>query len=246
MARLTRQNLSQSLVQELLGLVRAGQFVPGDQLPTEKQLMESFGVGRGAVREAMQSLVSMGLVQIRPRTGAILVSTNSSAAVDALAVGALLEDRALDDLYDFRAVLEVEIAGRAAARPDAGRREDIGLALDSYRQALVRGLPTYQRDMEFHQALAKASHNQVYTDVLGALGDMLLKARQRTQRVPSASERAMGEHQAIYDAVMRNDAQGARDAMAVHIASAKWALDESRQIFGDLSEPLASHEGPAA
>jgi GntR family transcriptional repressor for pyruvate dehydrogenase complex len=182
---------------------------------------------------------------VRPRIGATVLSADASGAVDALALGALLGDGALDDLYEFRQILEVEIAGRAATRAGAPELTEIGLALDSYRDALARDLPTFKRDIAFHQALAHASGNRVYADVLKALSGMLVEARARTQAVPGAPQRAMEEHQAIYAAIMAGDENGARAAMARHIESAKWALEESRRRQAEVDAAEEASATPA-
>ena len=242
--QLATQNLSQSLVQELLALIQNGDFAPGDSLPTQKELSEKFGIGRGAVREAIQSLVSMGMIEVRPRLGAKVVATDSSAAVSALAIGSLLEDRAVDDLYEFRGVLEVEIAGKAAVNRDDNQRERIAAALEAYGHALTLGLPTYLRDIEFHQALAEACNNRVYLDVLSSLNEVLSKARHETQHLPWAVKQALVEHREIFDAVMKNDVNGARSAMARHIASARLAVDKIReQSRTQKTEPTPGDAG---
>ena len=112
--QLGRQTLSQAVSAAVLDRIRSGEFGPGDRLPTEKSLMQEYGVGRNSVREAVQALVTLGLVDVRPGRGATVIGIESDAVMDAETISVLLKEEAVDDLYAFRRLLEVEIASRAA------------------------------------------------------------------------------------------------------------------------------------
>jgi DNA-binding FadR family transcriptional regulator len=72
--KVTRRNLSASIADDLLFKIKSGQYPPGSKVPGEKELMEAYGVGRNTVREAVQSLVTMGYLDVRPRVGARVTS----------------------------------------------------------------------------------------------------------------------------------------------------------------------------
>lgn len=78
--------------------------------------MEMFAIGRNTAREAMQSLVAMGILDVRPGRGAVVVRTPDGSALDSQLVAGLLTDKSISDLYEFRLVVESEIAGIAAQR----------------------------------------------------------------------------------------------------------------------------------
>ena len=229
MGKLGRRNLSQAVADELIRRIDHGQLRPGDRLPTEQGLTDMFGVGRNTIREAVQSLVARGMVEVRPRRGAIVLGVSSHKATDALTMSALLEDQATEDLYEFRRILEVEVAARAAERATAGDLEVMQNAIADYAEALERGLSTHSADVAFHRALAATSHNTVYLRVLDSIADALMSARLETARIPWAAELALKQHSAILDAVGRGDHEGARAEMAEHLTSAKRALDEARK-----------------
>jgi len=91
------RTLSQAVTEAILDRIRAGEYRPGDRLSTEKGLMEQFGVGRNVVREAVQGLVAMGLVDVRPGRGAVVIGVDTSRAMDPGTVAALLLDQTVDD-----------------------------------------------------------------------------------------------------------------------------------------------------
>jgi len=86
-----RQTLSQAVSAAVLERIRTGEFAPGDRLPTEKVLMQEYGVGRNSVREAVQALVTLGIVEVRPGRGATVIGIEPEDALDAEMVSVLLK-----------------------------------------------------------------------------------------------------------------------------------------------------------
>lgn len=92
---------------------------------------------------------------------------------------------------------------------------------------MTSNLPTYHADIDFHRAVARASHNNVFTDVLDALTEQLTKLRQATDAVPGAREIAVLGHTKIYDAIVVRNPQQARFEMRDHILTAFEALKKA-------------------
>src|SRR5665647_196890 len=88
--RATRRTLSASIADDLLLKIREGELAPGAKLPIERDLMAQYGVGRNTVREAVQSLVHMGYLDVRPRVGARVIGVPTADALETAAVAALL------------------------------------------------------------------------------------------------------------------------------------------------------------
>ncbi len=228
----TRRTLSASIADDLLLKIREGQLAPGAKLPIERELMEQYGVGRNTVREAVQSLVTMGYLDVRPRVGARVIGVPTSDALETEAVAALLTGEAISDIYELRHTLETEIAFRASRMATAEDLEDIGLALESYRRASHDGVDPYRADVAFHSAVARASHNVAFANVLEAAGDLLLRARKLTDRVPGAVGLALEEHTAIADAIFARDPEQARRAMQIHMDTSVAAWHRAQRLFG--------------
>ena len=136
-----RQTLSQSVSAAVLERIRTGEFAPGDRLPTEKVLMQEYGVGRNSVREAVQALVTLGLVEVRPGRGATVIGIEPEDALDAEMVSALLKEEAVEDLYAFRRLLEAEIAAGAAEKATTKDIEEIEHRLRAFQLAFTEGAP---------------------------------------------------------------------------------------------------------
>jgi GntR family transcriptional repressor for pyruvate dehydrogenase complex len=157
------------------------------------------------------------------------MSVSSEAALDGSVVSALLDVKAVYDLYEFRRIVEVEAAVRAAQRASGPDIEAIELSLGRFLHAYRERLPTWEQDVSFHKAVAGASHNVIYASVLDVLNERLLAVRRETQRSSAVLARAAQEHTAVFEAIRDRDADRAGKAMTSHIDSAMWALAEARR-----------------
>lgn len=220
------ERLSKSVTDALLARIARGEFRPGDQLPTELELMEEHAVGRNTVREAMQALRTLGLVEIRPRLGARLLEGRAESALATSAISVLLREDTIDELYEVRLILEPAAAARAARNRTDADLAAIRRALTHFRVAYESGENVYEADIEFHQAVAAASGNTVLARVLSPMADLLAVARQATGTIPTAVERALHEHEAIAEAIEARASRRAHDAMTIHIESAIWAIGQ--------------------
>jgi len=200
--------------------------------------MDRYGVGRGAVREAIQSLVAMGVLDVRPGRGAVVVGMGTEEALGMETIAALLDRSAIEDLYDFRELLEVEAAGRAAKRATPASVVEIAEALERLKLARRTGIPSYEADLDFHRAVVAASGNVIFLRVLDAVADLLSTVRSQTEHVPGAVERAMGEHEAIFRAIAEHDPTGARRSTVEHIASGRAAAAEALLMRQSRSGPV--------
>jgi DNA-binding FadR family transcriptional regulator len=223
------RTLSQAVTEAILDRIRAGEYRPGDRLATEKGLMEQFGVGRNVVREAVQALVAMGLVDVRPGRGAVVIGVDTSRAIDPGTVSALLLDQTVDDLNEFRSVLEVEIATRAAERATPADIEQLKELLAQYRDRVEHGRSLSEIELSFHGSIASASHNAVYVRVLDALHGLLAQARGMTENIEWSRVRSLADHQEILAAIEAHDTAAARDAMRRHMELARESTEEARR-----------------
>jgi GntR family transcriptional repressor for pyruvate dehydrogenase complex len=245
--RLERQTLSQAVSGAVLERIRAGEFGPGDRLPTEKALMEEYAVGRNSVREAVQALVTLGLVEVRPGRGATVIGIESENAIDIETVSALLKEEAVGDLYAFRRLLEVEIASRAAETATENDIERIAACLRAFQSALEQGREISTPDDEFHASLAAATHNSIYAIMLDAVSGLIANARRLATRIPWAGERARVEHELLLEAIRTHDPVEAAAVMRAHMDGAIEAIEEGRKLQAmDGAVPVPPAPVPSA
>ncbi len=203
----------------------AGELAPGDALPTERELAESFAVSRASVREALRALQAQGLVSATgPPARTVVVPGAGEHARDALITLLRLNGVGVDDLTAFRSVVE------GAAVADAARDRAPGEWLADARGALAAMADTglsagaYDAlDVRFHMALVRGSGSEVMELVMGALrGAMslhLLETLERRGDLPATIARLTGEHAAILAAVEAGDGERATALMRRHITT---------------------------
>jgi len=197
-------------------------LVPGDRLPTEHALAKSFGVSRTVVREAIAQLRNEGIVESRQGIGAFVVDADRRRSIR-IEDGALSPEEAFRGLFQLRAPLEVEAAGLAARHHTDEELAAVDAALDRMT-GIGKWTPEgINADLEFHQALAAATHNEYFTMILGfvagRVGITIGMARERIE-LDEIVTVTIAEHRAIRDAVAARDVAGARAAMRLHIRNA--------------------------
>jgi GntR family transcriptional regulator, transcriptional repressor for pyruvate dehydrogenase complex len=200
------------LEQAILG----GEFAPGERLPSERVLSARLGVSRSVVREALGRLTSLGLVRSQHGSGTRVEAPSPRQ----LAVGyqRLLAgpDFRLEHLAEVRLPLEVAIAALAAAhRTDAhlARLEKTQKVLGNPRGSLEKHVAA---DVDFHQALAEATGNPLFSVVLAPIQKLLIESRRRTLG-RFGSELAHRHHAKILTAVAARDEAAAAAAMREHL-----------------------------
>lgn len=221
-----RKSLGQVVGEELLSLIRTGEWSPGDKLPSEQLLMQRFGVGRNALREGIHGLIRMGVLDVQPGVGTTVLSIEGSEVLDKETVASLLGVGVLDELYDLRLLIEGDAAGKAAKRATSTELAEILKYLHLYESAVEYGTPSYEHDIAFHRAIVQASGNSIYPVILDLTADRLISSRRATDSVPSAVALAKKQHAAIYSAIAAKDTQLTRQLIQEHIRAGRAALNE--------------------
>ena len=148
-----RPKLSESVVAAIRKQLLAGEILPGQKLPTEGQLTETFGVSRTVIREALAELAADGLVE--PRQGAgVFVIEHISTAFGALASEMGTKDSIALNVLEVRLAIEIESAGLAAVRRNAAQEAAIQEAFFEFERLLLDSQPTGPADLAFHRAIA--------------------------------------------------------------------------------------------
>ena len=219
-----KPKLSERVVAALRDQILSGQIAPGQKLPTEGQMTETFGVSRTVIREAMASLAADGLVE--PRQGAgVFVLEHPTVAFGSLSQEIRKVSQAINVL-EVRMGIEIESAGLAATRRNAAQEALIQEAFFEFERLLKLGEPTGKADFAFHREIASATNNPFYVEILDALGDRTIPCDRNSPwysvEVLSA-EYLTGlqrEHLLILNAISAGDPQAAREAMRAHLIAA--------------------------
>jgi GntR family transcriptional repressor for pyruvate dehydrogenase complex len=216
--------LYQGIVSQIQELVISGQLQPGDKLPTEQQLAEQFGVSRTVVREAIKALAEKELVQVKHGKGVYVDTPSAEALQESMLLFFSASDQSLLALLEAREILEVEIARLAAERATDADKELLRESLRREAKILHQPRAYVEQDLRFHELLAQATHNEVLSILLNALGELLRESRRVTIEAPGVAQLSWQGHRRIFEAVRDSDEAGAREAMRQHLTMVRDSL----------------------
>lgn len=202
--------------------IRKGMLRPGDQLPTEFELMRTQEVSRAVAREAVQRLRMSGLIETRQGMGSYVLEAGVSSPAFELTPAAARTRRDVLAILELRICIETESAGLAAQRATRQDLEEIKLALDKLEASANEGIDAAPYDFQFHIQIARATGNAFFVDVLSQL-DPSFAPRPHLDPATYAM-RVSGEHRNIYEAISRGDVDGARAAMHMHLSNSRARL----------------------
>jgi GntR family transcriptional regulator, transcriptional repressor for pyruvate dehydrogenase complex len=217
---LNRATLPQEIVRALTDLIMNRVWKPGDLIPSEKELAVRFQVGRSTIREAVKSLVVLGVLEARAGEGSFVRESTSELLSGAFRWGLLLGERNLDDLVDVRVLVEVECTRRAARRHSRELTEEL---FESIREMQVRRADDNafkESDTKFHLTISRAAQNPIFENIGSTIQSMCRIWYPKTYYIPETKGRTVAEHTAIADAIAAGKETKAADAMRVHLVNA--------------------------
>jgi DNA-binding FadR family transcriptional regulator len=215
-----RRKLYEDVAERIEEMIRDGNYQPGDPLPSEREFMKAFGVGRSAVREAILSLQRMGLVVVNSGERSRVATPTPKAMVAALSGLArilLAEPDGMRHFQDARALFEGGVAERAATRARPDDLERLRGILERNRGRIGDHAAFMRSDIDFHFAIAEAAGNPIFAALHEGVVEWLLNQRAISGKAPDAGKDAYCAHVRIFEAIAARDGPGARAAMERHL-----------------------------
>jgi DNA-binding FadR family transcriptional regulator len=241
---IVRRKLADEVRDRLLAMIRSGELRPGDRLPSERDLMDRFAVGRPAVREALQSLGTAGLIEINHGERAKIAVPDTRTMFDRIGQTVLhllqTSPTTLEHLKEARIMFEVGMVKMAAEKAS---EEDIGrLRAALEKQRAVQDTPAefVKGDMAFHTAIARISGNSVCEVLSEAMLDWLFNFRRDLLRLPGSELITLAEHERLLEAITAHDVAEAEQAMLDHLrrANERYRILEEAMAKRTDAEPL--------
>lgn len=212
-----RTRVYEEVASQIQRLIAEGKLQPGDRLPAERELAETFRVSRGSVRDAIRTLELMGMLEPRQGEGTVVRDLTPDSLVVPISHVLLRKRELVAELLDVRKMLEPALAARAAQRASAEEIESLEAILRRQEEKTRRGEPTVEEDSEFHYAIALAARNGVVRKVLDVLMDLLRESRARSLQVRGRPERSLAGHRRILAAIRRHAPRAAEAAVRRHL-----------------------------
>ena len=201
--------LSDKVADAMLQTILQRGLRPGDQLPSERELGEQYGVSRTVIREAVRALTTRGLVDARAGRGLTVAQVDAEAVSTSMRLYLHGQDEIpYSKIHEVRAAIEIQIAGYAAERATEAEIAELRQIHESMRKHEKDREKHSLIDVEFHRGLVRMTHNELFL------------IRRATFKLPNDATRAYREHNRIVQAVAAHDPQAAREAMRSHLKNA--------------------------
>lgn len=210
-----RSKVPDGVVAEIRRQVAAGLLGDGDRLPSVEALADQFGISRASVREALQALAALGVIEIRHGRGSFVRAAAGDA--DRYATWIREQRYALAELCELRVAVETTAARLAAAKATADDLRAMAATLERSRCHAADLADVVVFDGRFHQEVVRAARNRLLAQALDLTQNLLAEVRYRTLSLPGEVDRALAAHQRILDAIADRDPEEAARAMRDHL-----------------------------
>lgn len=212
------QRASDLILEQIRRLIRDGKLKPGDRLPSERALVDRFGVGRGPIRDAIKRLEFYGILKTEPKKGTIVASFGVKALEGLISSIIRIDREDYVSLFETRVILEVHAARAAASRADDGSVGRILAAHGDYRSGVQSGRRALEEDHLFHLAIAEAGGNSILVSLIGLITpDVINMNRDFVEDGPPRVSGSLSEHDAIVRGITEHDPAAAAEAMTIHM-----------------------------
>ncbi|MEQ1769292.1 MAG: FCD domain-containing protein [Devosia sp.] len=232
-SQIGRRKRSHDVSEAIERLISQGEYAVGEQLPSEKDLMTRFGVGRPAVREALFFLEQQGLVETRSGARAHVSTPSARIIIQQLTdISKRLFQRSggHEQVTEARLMLEAGLAWLAAQKATDEDLARLKAALDANVAAVGNTFEFIRTDVAFHFELAVISKNPIFSTIQEVLVEWLVDQRTTTLHMPDADRLSVRDHTAVYEAVAARDPARAYHEMASHIRLVAQLYTEAKRI----------------
>jgi len=235
---IVRRKLSDEVFDRLRAMITSGELTPGDSMPSERELMERFRVGRPAIREAMQALNNMGLITITHGERARVRQLSARSLfeqVDATAQILLsTSPTSLDHLKNARRFFERGMVKEAALKANKDDVARLRQTLERQRQSLGNAVSFINEDMRLHAQIAAISGNPIFEAVSEAMLSWLKEYHTELLIWSGKENFTLSEHEEIIDRIAAGDPDGAEVAMTKHLDRSASLYEHQSNIGEDV------------
>jgi GntR family transcriptional repressor for pyruvate dehydrogenase complex len=204
--RVDKTTVSDTVIDQIIDLIRTGQLKPGERLPSEHGLVELLGVGRSSVREALKALEALGLVKRRKEGSFVSEDFSMPALTKTLSLGLLSQELEIRHLYHARRMLETHLGELAAGLVTDEELDDLEALCTTMELTPDDHIEQHVRlDREFHRAIAELAGNPVLTRLWEVAFEVLFEVRQRIPFTPQNIRHSDTRHRLLMKALRSRD-----------------------------------------
>lgn len=225
-----KESIPVQIVNFFLDAISSKELKENDRIPSERELCANLGVGRSTLREALRILEIMGVIEKRG-DGTYVHIQNDNLLKEAVSIDFAVGISNYAELVEVRNFLETDTIALAARNATA---EDIKVfrALEKQMGKTVTDVNQYARyGTEFHIAIARATHNEVLTEIFEAIRFVMYDYQKHNMRSTEETQRSFDEHREMIAAIEAGDEDACRRIMSKH-------LNYTQGLFERKSKPV--------
>jgi GntR family transcriptional regulator, transcriptional repressor for pyruvate dehydrogenase complex len=232
---INRKKLSESVIEEIKKMIERGELSLGDKLPNQNEFAAQLGVSRTVLREALQTLNQLGVIDQRPKYGTVIRAKTPFLYSEHLIPPLMSDNNATIELIQARRFIEVGAAEMAARNASKAQIKDMGRLVDEMERMSKAGddAEYAEKNIAFHFLIAKACHNRFMVHLLATIRGFMEQWTQESISVlPGLLDRSVKSHREIYEAIRDREPRKAASSMRRHIADFQKSLEKFYKMTG--------------
>ena len=209
--------VSDEIVDQIRNLISQGKLKPGDRLLPERELIREFDVSRPSLREALNSLITMGFLEIKGKR-TYIKSVASESMQNPLSLLIKADTQKLFDLIEVRKAIEAWGAFLAAQRATEEDIKQLETIIEEMKKAFEEGRSWEKQDADFHLGMAQATHNTIQTHMMSTIYDLLRESMAKVFKDRAKVKKLFDHHQRIFNAIKNHAPDKAREKTLEHLS----------------------------
>ena len=229
--RVRKEGISAQVFKQLKTQIIQGAWSKGEKLPSEGDLATLFGVSRVSIREALQRLATLGLLETRHGEGTFVRGVTSESYLNSLLPALVLDKANIFDVLEYRQTME---KGVVALVVEKASEAEIAVLEESYRKMVdcrQNSIEFAHADLDFHLTLTKVTGNQVFIKVNSIIQDILRASMEDIVDLLGTRD-GLDYHKRILDAIKRRDSRTAQELMEEHVRRTILRLQNAKEFSG--------------
>ncbi len=218
--------ISDAVANQVLKLIKDGSLKQGDKLPIETELASSLGISRTAVREGMARLHAMDVIEILPGRGTFISNLPDDNTMKMKRKN--IEDKdTLIEALKFRKIVEsgmIELVTEEMTKEDL---KNLKGCIEKHKKGLTKNIFPAEGDMLFHKTLAQATHNKIFIEIFEDIYILIMDNLLAIKNYKNEYKHSLEYHERIYNSLLNNDENSAKEAMREHIDGLIKVISES-------------------
>ncbi|MEB8307792.1 FadR/GntR family transcriptional regulator [Staphylococcus xylosus] len=221
--KISNTKIYEQVADIILEQIKAGDYQVGDKLPSIQKIGKQYGVSVASVREALNALRTIGIIEMKQGYGTFIKQTEPTFFELGDKFTSLSQ---IKELLELREIVESATVEKAAIYRTEEDLVELKQALVEMGQAVTDGTSGEKADLEFHLAIAKAAKNTLLVELLNNISELMRNSMEETRKIfiyskQKTMNKLLEEHDVIYQAILQQNDVKAVDAMRAHLLEVK-------------------------